>query len=865
MSILSFLSVQRGTFLFTIIPYSSNMALAVNIKNQKEIRNNPFARSYFQTASWFFIVLVVFCGGVYPSLSIVSSRLFAFEFLNSGLTNMELTKLTKLRFYTTILMENIPQLGCSLLYTYYLGTPSTNTVVSLTMSVLQLLAAILNFLILRRPTDCYAITYDLEMTVKSSGGQSMRSSGLANYQNMDNLKTHTPTKSGSGRAGYEALATIKPENSVEPQSDGQTKDESEQTLYEATQTKLSKEAQHKIRKYRERKSALRGWLSSALSIPVNRLELGYCTLTPNGCLIRVIHYTFEDEMEQFNEQKFKFIPKMSSTLQQIELQQIKETEMIPSLSDPNHPLPIATPLSVSVPSESSSKSTSSQSRATPSAITTISGKKSRKKVFVAFARRFYENLYQRNERDVIRAFQNHFDFLDEQLTVKYWAEYKYSIWDMENRTNFSYETPQESPVKKSVDGTDEMSHHPEVVGDGQTPETENDSSGDEQDDEQDDDHDDDENEEDERTSPTPQVEMTHLQAPNLDTNASSVSIEMNLMPSTTMEKMYSRELSQSAQADVLVQSMNEMQLLTMRMQHMLKISHKSPDEVRKALLEEGFQAAVVDSLLQLATALALQNPMTTMMTTSTRKISGTTNTNEEYQYGSESSDDSGTPMILEPDPEAEEGIDERVSALEVAPMDQEGRPSFVAKLDMDLVSVCSSLVDPELRKSQDLGKDHDPEEMPKFESPKDVMEQELDDKAESAEVNDDDDQQNRDDIGDSDDGIDVVVEDNEQKLDEIDGDGRSNDIDHDDEVTDGDTDAGSSPPYVSNEVVVVHAETMKNSSHQHIVSDEEQNTQSAAAAADDDDEVKREEAIDDDEALAATEQTALCEKVDEAT
>eukprot|EP01084_Bolivina_argentea_P015436 28896_1 len=154
-----------GSLVFTVIPYITNLVMASSIKNLKVIKRNPFAKSYFQTTSWFFIVLVVFCGGMYPALSIVSSRLFAFEFLNSGLTAMELTKLTKVRFFGTVLLENIPQLIFSGLYIGYRGSPSSNTILSIIMSILQILAAIVNFIVMRIPTDCHIVCYDLEMKV----------------------------------------------------------------------------------------------------------------------------------------------------------------------------------------------------------------------------------------------------------------------------------------------------------------------------------------------------------------------------------------------------------------------------------------------------------------------------------------------------------------------------------------------------------------------------------------------------------------------------------------------------------------------------------------------------------------------------
>ena len=107
------------------------------------------------------------------------------------------------------------------------------------------------------------------------------------------------------------------------------------------------------------------------------------------------------------------------------LQQIKETEMIPSLSHHDHPvpLPISTPTTESCSNSQSTDNASgkSRSRATSTEIKPLSGK-AKQKLFLSIAKRFYEELYARNSQDVVQAFQNHFDFKGEPLKVKYWEE-----------------------------------------------------------------------------------------------------------------------------------------------------------------------------------------------------------------------------------------------------------------------------------------------------------------------------------------------------------------------------------------------------------------------------------------------------------
>ncbi len=103
-----------GCIIFIVVPYIANVIIAANIK--RLIGDNYAAKIYFERYSALFIGLVVLCGGSYPVLSLLSSRVFAKELFNSGLTRYELRELTSLKIYGTIILENIPQLICQILY-----------------------------------------------------------------------------------------------------------------------------------------------------------------------------------------------------------------------------------------------------------------------------------------------------------------------------------------------------------------------------------------------------------------------------------------------------------------------------------------------------------------------------------------------------------------------------------------------------------------------------------------------------------------------------------------------------------------------------------------------------------------------------
>ena len=70
----------------------------------------------FQEFTAVFCLLVVFTGGCYAALALVSSNAFGLKLLSCGLTQFELKRLTKIKIFGTIIIENIPQLIIQLLY-----------------------------------------------------------------------------------------------------------------------------------------------------------------------------------------------------------------------------------------------------------------------------------------------------------------------------------------------------------------------------------------------------------------------------------------------------------------------------------------------------------------------------------------------------------------------------------------------------------------------------------------------------------------------------------------------------------------------------------------------------------------------------
>ena len=142
------------------------------------------------------------------------------------------------------MLENVPQLCCIILYIRYNGGyPSTNTRFSLIMSVLQIIAAILNYIVVHCPqckADCHVILYQLEMKVEP---KNTASSSLV-------------TSSSNSSFPIE----------------------------------LAQDLGNRIRRRKGRKSSLRQKICRALECNKNEIEIGYIQVNECGCIVNIVHY-----------------------------------------------------------------------------------------------------------------------------------------------------------------------------------------------------------------------------------------------------------------------------------------------------------------------------------------------------------------------------------------------------------------------------------------------------------------------------------------------------------------------------------------------------------------------------------------------
>ena len=158
-----------GSAAFTLIPYIANLVVAARIK--EIIKDNLAAKSWFQHKANLFTLLVVFTGGSYSALALVSSNVFGLKIFACGITRYELRQLGKMKVIYTVIIENIPQLICQLLYSYAIGGQITSAVaLAFLASALSITSSTLSYLIERDTSDSRVVQYYLstQCTLRTS-------------------------------------------------------------------------------------------------------------------------------------------------------------------------------------------------------------------------------------------------------------------------------------------------------------------------------------------------------------------------------------------------------------------------------------------------------------------------------------------------------------------------------------------------------------------------------------------------------------------------------------------------------------------------------------------------------------------------
>eukprot|EP01084_Bolivina_argentea_P233811 393721_1 len=127
--------------LFFILPYFSNLLYGIKIKSKSVVSANDRAKEYFTNHISIFIVFTAISGGCYPSILLVSSRMFNLDSLNSGLFKHELFELAKIKMVATVTQGNIPQLIIQILYAVSTNEMTAPIFMSLVASLLSVIIA----------------------------------------------------------------------------------------------------------------------------------------------------------------------------------------------------------------------------------------------------------------------------------------------------------------------------------------------------------------------------------------------------------------------------------------------------------------------------------------------------------------------------------------------------------------------------------------------------------------------------------------------------------------------------------------------------------------------------------------------------
>ena len=115
----------------------------------------------FKHNTAFFSALVIATGGCYPALAVVSSNMFGHPLTSSGLTRYELSKLSKMRIWNTVLLENVPQLFLQILYTAEIDEIEEYVLIAFLASILSVFVSTLSYLIGRDANGMIAVEYHL--------------------------------------------------------------------------------------------------------------------------------------------------------------------------------------------------------------------------------------------------------------------------------------------------------------------------------------------------------------------------------------------------------------------------------------------------------------------------------------------------------------------------------------------------------------------------------------------------------------------------------------------------------------------------------------------------------------------------------
>ena len=264
-----------GSTAFTLIPYIANLVIASRIK--EIIKNNAAAKGWFQYNTPVFTILVVISGGSHAALSLVSSNIFGLMIFGCGLTQYELKQMGKLKVIGTVIIENIPQLICQILYSFALGGKTTSGVqLAFIASALSITASTLSYLIQRDTSDTKVVQYYLstQCSLRAQRFNDVSDDDKSGFINQLLVFNHRG----------ETIDTLE-----DNQDDTIATAASRFTITDAEKMTLIDN--------RGRTLALGEQIAEVFGIPVKNIEIGHSMITKYGIITHVVHFVYNSVLE----------------------------------------------------------------------------------------------------------------------------------------------------------------------------------------------------------------------------------------------------------------------------------------------------------------------------------------------------------------------------------------------------------------------------------------------------------------------------------------------------------------------------------------------------------------------------------------
>ena len=133
------------SLVFVSVPYFSNIWSSVLILRSinEAHTTSDFTVRYFSRNASVYSILTILSGGSFPALKVMNSNIFSLPQFGAGLSPTQLAAFQKLHLFSTILLENVPQLAIQGFVLWYLHMSGPIVFISFFSSVFNILTSIL--------------------------------------------------------------------------------------------------------------------------------------------------------------------------------------------------------------------------------------------------------------------------------------------------------------------------------------------------------------------------------------------------------------------------------------------------------------------------------------------------------------------------------------------------------------------------------------------------------------------------------------------------------------------------------------------------------------------------------------------------